>query len=99
MTNNPTFHQPPKHDFRRDLWRGLGLTLALHLLQVPFAVASKGVSLIFIGFSQVIYLFPAFIVALIIKRPGIAVGLLLGGGLTLLLSLAVCGGIAIFASR
>ncbi|NOT63536.1 MAG: hypothetical protein HOP19_25270 [Acidobacteria bacterium] len=90
MSNEPHFHQPPQPDFRRDLWQGLALTLALHLLQVPFAIYSKGLSPLFIGITQVVYLFPAFLVAMFKQRYGIAVGLLIGAGLTLLLSFAVC---------
>jgi hypothetical protein len=90
---------PPPSDFRRDLWRGLGWTLALHSLQLPFALYSKGVTLLFIGFSQVLYLSPAFIAAMLLRRYGIAVGLLIGGALTLLLSFAVCAGVIVFQPR
>ena len=83
-------NQPPKPDFRRDIWRGLGLTLALHLLQAPFAVNTQGGSLLLIGFSQALYLFPAFLVAMIKQRYGVAIGVVIGAALTLLLSFAIC---------
>lgn len=90
MTNEPTFQTPLKSDFGHDLWRGLGLTLALHLLQVPFAIYTRGVSLLLIGITQALYIFPALLVAMLKQRYGIAVGLLIGAGLTMLLSFAVC---------
>jgi len=83
-------YPPPKTDFRRDIWLGLGLTLALHLLQLPFALYTKGVSLLFIGFSQVLYISPAALVVLFMKRFGMLIGLMIGAALTLLLSFAVC---------
>ncbi len=96
MNNGSHFHQKWQPDFRRDLWQGLAVTLALHLLQVPFAIYSKGISLLFIGITQVVYLFPAFLIAMFRQRYGIAVGLLIGAALTLLLSFAVCAGGIVF---
>jgi hypothetical protein len=90
LINENNIHQPPQPDFRRDVWLGLALTLALHLIQVPFALYSKGVSLLLIGFSQVLYTFPALLVALVKQRYGMVIGLLIGAALTLLLSFAVC---------
>ena len=59
---------------------------------MPFAIYFKGVSLLFIGFTQAVYIFPALLAAMIKQRYGIAVGLLIGAALTLLLSFAVCAG-------
>ena len=91
MTNEPVFQPPsPQPDFRSDLWRGLIILCALHLLQLPFALYTKGASLLVIGFTQVLYVFPALVVSLIRKRYGTAVGFIIGAALTLLLSFAVC---------
>ncbi len=91
MTNEPVFQPPPKHDFRRDLWRGIGLVLLLHLAQVPFALYSKGVTLLFMWLSQAVYVGPAMLVVLIKQRYGMAVGIIIAAALTFLLSVGVCG--------
>jgi hypothetical protein len=80
-------------NFARDIWRGLGLTLLLHLLQVPFGLFSQGASFLLIGLSQGIYIIPAIIIAAVKSRPGIIIGLLIGAGLTFLLSAATCVGL------
>lgn len=59
MSNSPA----PKSKFTRDILRGLGLTFLLHLIQVPLAVVSSGLSFAFVGISQGLYIVPAFIVA------------------------------------
>lgn len=46
-----------------------------------------------IAITQGIYLIPALIVAAVLKRAGIVQGLLLGAGVTALISFAICGGI------
>ena len=95
MTNQPNFYQLPKPDFRHDIWRGLGLTLLLHLLQLPFALFSSGASLLLIGLSQGLYIVPAMIIAGIKHRPGMLIGLLIGAALTFLLSVATCMGLLV----
>jgi hypothetical protein len=92
MMNEPVFQPPPKHDFRDDIWRGIGLVLLLHLVQVPFALYSQGVTLLFMWLSQLVYVMPAMIVVLIKQRYGMAVGVLIAAALTVLLSVAICGG-------
>jgi hypothetical protein len=94
MTND---QPPPK--FSRDILLGLGLTVALHLLQIPLALLSSGLAFVLVGFSQGLYMVPAFIVAGISKRPGVMIGLMIGAGLTLLLNVATCAGLAFIFSR
>ena len=94
---NATVPSPPK--FSHDILRGLGLTLLLHLTQVPLTVVSSGVSFALIGFSQGLYIVPAFIIAGIKKRPGMMIGLMLGAGLTLLLNAATCAGLLYLFSK
>jgi hypothetical protein len=96
VTNEPAFHQAPKPDFRRDIWRGLLILCALHLLQLPFALYTKGASLLVIGFTQGLYVFPALLVSLLRQRYGTAVGFLIGAALTLLLNFTVCAGAIVF---
>ena len=94
---NATVPSPPK--FSHDILRGLGLTLLLHLTQVPLTVVSSGVSFALIGFSQGLYIVPAFIIAGIKKRPGMMIGLMIGAGLTLLLNAATCAGLLYLFSK
>jgi hypothetical protein len=84
---------PPPPKFSRDILLGLGLTLLLHLLQLPLGILSGWVSFVLIGFSQGLYIVPAFIIAGINKRPGMIIGLTIGAGLTLLLNAATCVGL------
>ena len=84
---------PPK--FRRDILLGLGLTLLLHLIQLPLAFLSSGVSFVLIGFSQGLYIVPAMIIVGIKQRPGMLIGLLIGAALTFLLSAATCMGLLV----
>lgn len=93
MLNTP----PPK--FSRDILLGLGLTLLLHLIQLPLALFSSGVSFVLIGFSQGFYMAPAMIIAGVKNRPGIIIGLLIGAGLTLLLNAATCAGLLFLMSK
>jgi hypothetical protein len=73
---------PPRHDWAL----GLGLLLLLHLIQIPLAAASLGVSLIVLGLSQLVYVIPAVFIARRKGRPGIAKGLIIGAAITFLLN-------------
>lgn len=70
---------------------GLGLTLLLHSLQVPLAIATGFVSVIFIGVTQLLYLLPALVVALLVGRRGVAKGFAIGAATTLLFNLLSLG--------
>lgn len=71
-----------------DVFIGLGLTLLLHLIQVPLFFISSGVSLFGIGVSQLVYVVPAIVVARSKGRPEIGKGLIIGAALTFLLNAA-----------
>lgn len=47
--------EPTRPKFSRDILLGLGLMLLLHLIQLPLAFISGGVSFVLIGFSQGLY--------------------------------------------
>lgn len=90
---------PSLPNFSRDILLGLGLTLLLHLIQLPLAFISGGVSFVLIGFSQGLYIVPAVAVAGIKQRPGMMIGLMIGAGLTLLLNAATCAGLIFMLSQ
>lgn len=91
--------EPPPPKFSRDILLGLGLTLLLHLIQLPLAFLSSGVSFVLIGFSQGLYIVPAVVVAGVKQRPGMMIGLMIGAGLTLLLNAATCAGLIFLLSK
>lgn len=91
--------EPPPPKFSRDILRGLGLTLLLHLSQLPLALLSSGLSVVLIGISQGLYMAPAMIIAGVKNRPGIIIGLMIGAGLTLLLNAATCAGLVFLMSK
>jgi hypothetical protein len=80
---------PPRRS--RDVWRGVGLAFLLHLLQAPLGVLSYGVTIIFIGITQLVYLIPAIVVFSKKSRPDMVKGLLIGGAITFLLNAACTG--------
>src|SRR5262245_53708537 len=63
--SSPESHPGGRVEERRsqqgDVWRGIGLALLLHLIQIPFAFVSSFLSLIFVGVSQLAYLLPAIL--------------------------------------
>ena len=75
----------------RDVWLGLGLTFLLHLIQIPLALATVALSLIFIGASQLAYIIPAIIIVKRKGRPGMVKGLIIGASITFLLNAACTG--------
>jgi len=75
----------------RDVWLGLGLAFLLHLIQVPLALATVALSLIFIGASQLVYIIPAIIIVKRKGRPGLVKGLIIGASITFLLNAACTG--------
>src|SRR5207253_8690351 len=87
MQNEP---QVPNRDAKnRDVWIGLGLTLLLHLIQIPLASLTVNFSLFALGVSQLIYIIPAIVIFQHKGRPGVVKGLIIGAALTLLLN-ATC---------
>lgn len=74
--------KPP--GYMKQVWAGIGILAALHLLLYLFPVA-----FFFIGFAQLIYLLPALVIFR--QKSGILQGLLIGAGITFLLNIACFG--------
>lgn len=72
-----------------DVFRGLGLALLLHLIQLPLFFLTSGVTLAFVGVSQLVYIIPAILIARRKGRPDIGKGLIIGAAVTFLLN-ATC---------
>ena len=76
---------------RKGLWRGVGVGLLLHLIQVPLALITTFISLIFVGLSQLIYIIPAIVVYRRDGRPDVVKGLIIVAAITFLLNAACTG--------
>jgi hypothetical protein len=76
---------------RQDVWRGIGLALLLHLIQVPLALLTTFISLIFVGLSQLVYIIPAIVVYRREGRSGMVKGLIIVAAITFLLNAACTG--------
>jgi hypothetical protein len=74
----------------REVWRGIGLALVLHVLQIPVAIVTHGDSLYFVAVSQVLYEVPALVIALVLRRGNLALGLLIGATLSFLVAFGTC---------
>lgn len=81
-------------------WWGIGLTLLLHLLQIPIAILVGVLSsdpyaffipLIFWGVTQLVYMIPAVIIAHKTSKPHLVKGLLIGASISFLLNAACAG--------
>jgi Na+/proline symporter len=86
MQNEPDFIPPPPPAPDHEWVLGIGLLLLLHLIQIPLAVMSVGVSLVAIGLSQLLYVIPAIIIYRRKNRPGMVKGLIIGAAITFLLN-------------
>jgi hypothetical protein len=82
-------------------WRGFGLSLLLHVLQIPIAILVNlfssdpyafFVPLIFFSITQLVYMIPAILIAMYADKPHIVKGLLIGTGIGMLLN-ASCAGL------
>ena len=84
---------PPPPDVgpsqQNDIWRGVGLALLLHLIQIPLAILTTFISLIFLGVSQLVYIIPAIIYFYREGRRGVIKGLIIAAAITFLLN-ATC---------
>ena len=89
MQNEPQV--PNQAATNRDVWIGLGLTLLLHLIQIPLAIVTVAISLIVLGVSQLLYIIPAIIIYRKKGRPGVVKGLIIGAAITFLLNAACTG--------
>jgi hypothetical protein len=101
--NLPPQHQPPPNPPQKSgsAWWGIGLTLLLHVLQIPIAIGVSMVSsdpysfivpLIFFSLTQLVYMVPAVLIAMYAGKPHIVKGLLIGAGISMLLN-ASCAGL------
>lgn len=86
MQNEPEPFQPPTKPPIPDWVLGIGLLLLLHLIQIPLAVISMGITLIAIGLTQLAYVIPAIIIYKKKNRPGMVKGLIIGAAITFLLN-------------
>jgi hypothetical protein len=108
VTDQPTpMAQPPGQG--RMILLGIGLAFLLHILQIPLAGGlgflvsqwKPEIGVVFygsplaIGVTQLVYLVPAIVFALMKGKKGLVKGLLIGGALTLLLN-GLCFGIIMF---
>jgi hypothetical protein len=88
--DDPSAEQARDRQTNRDVWRGIGLALALHLLQIPVALVSGGTSLLFLSVSQLLYELPAIVIALVRHRTNLAIGILIGATLSFLVAFGTC---------
>src|SRR5256885_2063390 len=81
-------------------WAGIGLTIVLHLIQIPIAIIFMVISgdqpyfyfpILFIGISQLIYMIPAIIIFAVNKKTHIVKGLIIGAAIVFLLNAACTG--------
>ena len=86
MQPEPPLNPPEPNLHSLDWALGLGLLLLMHLIQIPLAAGTLGLSLIVLGLTQLAYVIPAVIIARRKGRPGIAKGLIIGAALTFLLN-------------
>jgi len=87
---HPESHPEPRPEEQRsrqeDIWRGVGLALLLHLIQLPLAAVTVFFSLIFMGISQLLYIVPAIFIYRRKGRPGVVIGLIIAAAITFLLN-------------
>ena len=84
-------------------WKGFGLSLLLHILQIPIALMlslfdrdTPIFSFFFIGVSQLIYMIPAIVIAFAKGKKQLAKGLIIGAAVVFLLN-AACTGMVFFS--
>ena len=86
MQNEPEIIPPLPKPPIPDWVLGIGLLLLLHLIQIPLAAMTMGISLIGIGVTQLLYVIPAIIICIRSDRLGMVKGLIIGAALTFLLN-------------
>jgi hypothetical protein len=77
-----------------EIWRGVGLALLMHLIQIPLAAVTVFISLIFMGVSQLLYIVPAIVIYRRRGRPGVVKGLIIAAAITFLLN-ATCSALVL----
>jgi hypothetical protein len=103
--NQPPYDSPPPFTLPKEgsVWAGFGLSLLLHLLQIPIGIVLAlfeselfMFSILFIGVSQLIYMIPAFVIAASKGKPHLVKGLIIGASIVFLLN-AACTGVIFFS--
>jgi hypothetical protein len=100
--HEPNFNPQHAAEQKGSLWPGFGLSILLHLFQIPIAIFIliffKGEDQMFvifppmfIGVSQLIYMVPAIIIFAVKKKAHIVKGLLIGASIVFLLNAACTG--------
>jgi hypothetical protein len=89
---DPNNQRMEERSQQREIWRGIGLALLLHLIQIPFAFVTTFFSLIFVGVSQLVYIIPAILHYRSLGRRGVVKGLIIAAAITFLLN-ATCAAI------
>ena len=92
MQEQPSRQGPPHEGRQGEIWRGVGLALLLHLIQIPLAAVTSFVSLVFIGVSQLLYIIPAIVFYYRQGRRSLVNGLIIVAALTFMLN-ATCAAI------
>jgi len=99
--DHPPFPETPpesppegQHSGQGEIWRGIGLALLMHLIQIPLAAATVFFSLIFMGISQLLYIVPAIFIYRGKGRPGVVKGLIIAAAITFLLN-ATCSALVL----
>jgi len=94
--DHPSFPEAPpesspegQHSGQGEIWRGIGLALLMHSIQIPLAAVTVFFSLIFLGISQLLYIVPAIFIYRRKGRPGVVKGLIIAAAITFLLN-ATC---------
>jgi hypothetical protein len=88
--SEPGMQGPPRSE-TVEVLKGMGLTLLLHLIQVPFFMVSGGIALAGVGLSQLLYVLPAIFIFRSKGRPGIVKGIIIAAAITFLLNAACFG--------
>ncbi len=103
--DQPPYGSPPPFTGPKEgsAWKGFGLSLLLHLLQVPIGVILSlfepelvMFSILFIGVSQLIYMIPAIVIAASKGHSHLVKGLAIGASIVFLLN-AACTGLVFFS--
>jgi hypothetical protein len=87
----------PRKEGSRSVVLGVGLAVVLQVLQIV-AIAVSPAAWFFVGATQIAYILPAVLIALVKGRLKLALGLLIGASLVFLLNAATCAGL-LFTNR
>jgi len=88
-SSHPEARPEEQRSGQEEIWRGIGLALLMHLIQLPLAAVTVFLSLVFMGISQLLYIIPAIVIYRRRGRPGVVKGLIIAAAVTFLLN-ATC---------